>query len=104
MTNKPETLVRAVVRSSVKPSLKYSCFGSSLMLSKGRTTMEGLSDNGNAAGVVPGLRTEDWGLSDGRERYRTVTIPPTRSTNPTPAQIERAANRDCRSPFDRACP
>ena len=37
---------RAVMMSFVIPSTKYSCWGSSLMLAKGRTAMEGLSGSG----------------------------------------------------------
>src|SRR5262245_50801109 len=44
MTNRPESLESSVMRSSVMPSAKYSCFGSSLMLAKGNTAMEGRSD------------------------------------------------------------
>ena len=43
MTNSPEMLESAVMRSSVIPSLKYSCSGSLLMLRKGSTAIEGLS-------------------------------------------------------------
>ena len=43
MTNNPESFERSVMRSSVIPSLKYSCSGSPLMLTKGSTAMEGLS-------------------------------------------------------------
>ena len=37
---------RAVIISSVIPSLKYSCSGSPLRLSKARTAIEGLSGSG----------------------------------------------------------
>jgi hypothetical protein len=47
MTKRSGSLERAVVRSSVIPSLKYSCLGSSLMLAKGNTAIEGLSGNGS---------------------------------------------------------
>src|SRR5215831_3959886 len=57
MTNRLEIFERAEVRSSVSPSLKYSCLGSSLMLTNGSTTMEGLSGNGSA-GCTSVLSTE----------------------------------------------
>src|SRR5579862_2368136 len=41
-TERPETLLRSVMMSSVMPSLKYSCSASPLMLLNGRTTIEGL--------------------------------------------------------------
>src|SRR5712692_521691 len=37
MTNRPESLERETMRSSVMPSLKYSCSRSPLMLVKGST-------------------------------------------------------------------
>ena len=40
MTFKPFTVVRALIISSVIPSLKYSFSGSELILTKGRTTMD----------------------------------------------------------------
>src|SRR5215207_6101804 len=39
---------RAVMRSSVIPSAKYSCSRSPLRLAKGRTTMDGLPESGRA--------------------------------------------------------
>jgi hypothetical protein len=42
------------------------------MLSKGRTTMEGLSGSGSAAGAAWGLGAKGWVLV-GKEKYRTVT-------------------------------
>src|SRR5512139_3963129 len=48
MTKIRGVLERAVIISSVIPSLKYSCFGSSLILAKGSTAIEGLSGRGNA--------------------------------------------------------
>jgi hypothetical protein len=36
------------------PSLKYSCFGSSLMLANGRTAMEGFSGKGYCGMQQPG--------------------------------------------------
>jgi hypothetical protein len=44
---------RAVTRSSVMPSAKYSCSSSPDMLSKGRTAIEGLSGSGK--GSLAGL-------------------------------------------------
>ena len=40
MTFKPSTVVRALIISSVMPSLKYSFSGSALILTKGRTAMD----------------------------------------------------------------
>ena len=44
VTDKAESWDRSVIRSSVKPSLKYSCSGSRLRLSNGSTAIEGLSE------------------------------------------------------------
>src|SRR6266851_9776362 len=55
MTNRSGSLERAVVKSSVMPSLKYSCLGSSLMLAKGNTAIEGLSGNGRAGACAGGM-------------------------------------------------
>ena len=41
MTKRPEIFERSVMMSSAIPSAKYVCFGSSDMLSNGRTVMEG---------------------------------------------------------------
>ncbi len=41
-TSRAETLLRSVMMSSLMPSLKYSCCGSSLMLANGRTQIETL--------------------------------------------------------------
>src|SRR5262249_1163073 len=54
MTNRPETFESPVIRSSVTPSLKYSCAGSWLTLAKGSTATDGLSGNGRPA-VSAGL-------------------------------------------------
>src|SRR5512139_1008 len=59
MTKIRGVLDRAVIISSVRPSLKYSCFGSSLMLAKGRTAMEGLSGSGKAIFFGSALSTGD---------------------------------------------
>ena len=48
ITKSCRTFESAVMISSVNPSLKYSCFGSSLIFSKGNTAIEGLSGNGSA--------------------------------------------------------
>src|SRR4030065_2055031 len=48
MTKSRGALERAVMISSVIPSLKYSCCGSSLMFTKGRTAIEGRSGSGKA--------------------------------------------------------
>ena len=48
MMNSPEILERSVIRSSVRPSAKYSSSGLSLRLSKGRTAIEGRSGSGGA--------------------------------------------------------
>src|SRR5260370_21281695 len=53
MTNRLGILERAVVKSSVMPSLKYSCSRSPLMFVKGSTAIEGLSGN-----VIAGLCAE----------------------------------------------
>jgi hypothetical protein len=45
MTFKPFTVVRALIISSVIPSLKYSFSGSALILTKGRTAMDLLDDD-----------------------------------------------------------
>ena len=45
MTFKPFTVVRALIISSVMPSLKYSFSGSALILTKGRTAMDLLDDD-----------------------------------------------------------
>jgi hypothetical protein len=58
ITNKPETLERSVIRSSVMPSVKNSCSASPLMFWNDSTAMDGLSGNGDAAGVaMPLTRT-----------------------------------------------
>src|SRR5215813_12963559 len=86
MTKRLEILERSPVSTSVRPSLKYSWSGSLLMLTKGRTTIEGLSGSGN----VPALSAETpTGAAGGRKRYlRTPPAIPTSSTN-TPASAAR---------------
>src|SRR5262245_57616207 len=49
LTNSPGTLDKSVIRSSAKPSTKYSCSGSLLIFVKGRTAIaafRNLSDLG----------------------------------------------------------
>jgi hypothetical protein len=46
MTNNFGVFDRAVMISSVKPSAKNPCLGSSLMFAKGSTAIEGLSRGG----------------------------------------------------------
>ncbi len=48
-TNSAETLERSVMMSSLIPSLKYSCWGSSLMLAKGRTQIDSRRAGGDDA-------------------------------------------------------
>src|SRR5712692_2696184 len=55
MTKRPGSLERAVIRSSVMPSLKYSCSRSPLMLVNGNTAIEGLSGNDRAGDWVVGI-------------------------------------------------
>src|SRR5712691_9311022 len=58
MTNNPESLDRSVMRSSVIPSLKYSCSGSPLMLVKGNTAIEGLLGKGRPGLCAGGIDAE----------------------------------------------
>ncbi len=54
MTNRAEIFERSVIRSSVMPSLKYSCSASPLMFVKGSTAIEGLRGTAGAAdGAAP---------------------------------------------------
>src|SRR5689334_8108767 len=69
MTKRLEMRERSPVNTSVRPSLKYSCFGSSLMLTKGKTTREGLSGNGSAGDCVSGVGVEGEGVIGGRDPY-----------------------------------
>src|SRR2546422_4055600 len=84
MTNRPESLERSVMRSSVIPSLKYSCSGSPLRLIKGSTAMEGLSGNGRAEACSEENTPEEDG--ERKESCRTATIPPRMSTSPNTAK------------------
>src|SRR5215510_707172 len=82
MTKRLEILERSPVRVSVRPSLKYSWSGSLLMLTKGRTTIEGLSGK-DSAGCTGVLRAESGGLNGKREKYRTVPTIAAKSMSPT---------------------
>src|SRR5690349_433976 len=86
MTNRLDMRERPLVRSSVMPSLKYSCFGSSLIFVKGSTMIEGLSGRGSICGAAV-LRTESWVLSEDRERYCMATISPTRTISPPSTKL-----------------
>ena len=46
ITNRPESFDSVVMMSSVSPSAKISCSPSVLILSKGKTTIDGLAGNG----------------------------------------------------------
>ena len=61
MTNNPESLERSVVRSSVMPSLKYSCSGVPTHVGRTAcTTIEGLSGRGSDGGCTSSVsRVED---------------------------------------------
>src|SRR6266849_3051280 len=80
MTNRSLSLERAVMRSSVIPSLKYSWSRSPLMLVKGKTAIEGLSGNGRAGGGAEGIDAE--GVGERSERCCTNTIVATMITSP----------------------
>src|SRR4051794_40702646 len=56
MTKLPSKCERAVVRSSVIPSAKYSCSGSWLRLAKGRTT----SESAGAFALLTGEGARGW--------------------------------------------
>src|SRR5258708_10253602 len=51
-TDRAETLERSVMMSSLIPSLKYSCCGSSLMLANGSTQIDSLRTAGTGVGAV----------------------------------------------------
>src|SRR5215468_9652877 len=89
MTKRLESWERSLVRSSVMPSLKYSCLGSSLRFTNGSTTIEGLSGKGR--GWELGGR--DWGLGAGNERYWTATMTPTRSPSPRRIRFRTGGKR-----------
>src|SRR6266852_3322324 len=58
MTKRSGSLERAVIRSSVMPSLKYSWSRSPLMLVKGKTAIEGVSGMGRAGGCAGGMEAD----------------------------------------------
>src|SRR5512136_2017798 len=62
MTNSLGTLERAVMISSVIPSQRNSCFGSSLIFTKGNTAIEGTSGNGNAIFSLDAISSGGAGL------------------------------------------
>jgi hypothetical protein len=61
------------VMSSVIPSLKYSCLGSSLMLVNGITTIEGLSGSGNG-GCASRVRMGDCPPTEGNDIKLTAAV------------------------------
>src|SRR5713226_4023255 len=54
-TKRSDILEREVIKSSVIPSLKYSCSRSSLMLVNGSTAIDGLSGNVRAGLCAGGI-------------------------------------------------
>src|SRR5712692_10114129 len=90
MTKSPGSLESAVVRSSVMPSLKYSCSRSPLRLVKGSTTIEGLSGNGRAGLCAAGIDAEVAGGF--KERCCTNTITAAMSASPA---SENTPPRQC---------
>src|SRR6266851_7248286 len=88
MTKRSGSLERAVVKSSVMPSLKYSCLGSSLMLAKGRTAIEGLSGMGRAGVCAEGMDAD--GAGGRNERCCTTTTVAVMIVSPT---IEKTPRR-----------
>src|SRR4029078_9345910 len=85
MTKRLEIRERSPVNTSVRPSLKYSCLGSSLMLTNGSTTSEGLSGSGRDWVLGVG----GWVLGEGREKYRTATTVPAMSPKPASNKMPR---------------
>ncbi len=91
MTNSSGILERAVVRSSVMPSLKYSWLRSPLMLAKGKTAIEGLSGSARAATCAEGI---DAAVFGGRnERCWTNTMTAMMSANPASENTPRQCFR-----------
>src|SRR5207237_1165785 len=84
MTNNPETFERPVMRSSVTPSLKYSCAGSWLRFAKGSTATDGLSGSGSPA--------DSGGLSQ-----RQLTQPAAPSSNRTATDAVAEMDADAES-------
>jgi hypothetical protein len=56
-TDKAETFDKSVMMSSLMPSLKYSCSGSPLMFTKGRTQIDIARSSGASAGLVEAFAT-----------------------------------------------
>src|SRR6202158_1841879 len=107
MTKSPETLDRSVIRSSVMPSAKYACAASPLMLSNGRTAIEGFPGADSAAVAVPGLVAATGGAVPDRSHTAAATTigsaTPAAETRPTGRSSQRigfAAARvgDCGAP------
>src|SRR5216684_2884863 len=69
MTKRSGSLDRAVIRSSVMPSLKYSWSRSPLMLVKGKTAIDGVSGKGRAGGCAGGMDAD--GVGGRKERCCT---------------------------------
>src|SRR5712692_4122953 len=69
MTKRSGSLESAVVRSSVMPSLKYSCSRSPLMLVKGSTAIEGMLGKARAGGCDGGMEAD--GVGGRKERCCT---------------------------------
>src|SRR6266851_1311834 len=61
MTKRSGSRERAVIRSSVMPSLKYSWPWSPLMLVKGKTAIDGVFGKGRAGGCAGGMDAEGVG-------------------------------------------
>src|SRR5438128_541332 len=80
------------MRSSVIPSLKYSCFGSSLMLTKGRTAIEGLS--GNCRAGAGGVATCVGGEPSRYAYFHTPTAPAPTIRATAPATSHLGKTRD----------
>src|SRR5712692_2378202 len=72
MTNRSGILERAVVKSSVMPSLKYSCSRSPLMLTKGSTAIEGMLGKARAGGCAGGMDAD--GVRGRKERCCTIMM------------------------------
>src|SRR4051812_6766296 len=80
ITNSDRNRDNSVMMSSVMPSVKYSCSGSSLMLWKGSTAIDGLSGKpspvsaaGSDAGAAVGDQCQ---TSSGRLMFLRVRVPP----------------------------
>src|SRR5512136_2416784 len=83
MTNSLGTLERAVMISSVIPSQRNSCFGSSLMFTNGSTATEGTSGKGKAI-----FSLEAGSMGGGRNnKFQTITPMSTMRPATAPAKI-----------------